>query len=88
MFESEPGTGITRRQALKRGAAVAGAAVWVAPTVQALTMSAASAQTPSGSGGTVGANAGGNGKAKKSKSHGKGTGIIQSGGRANENAGG
>lgn len=38
----------TRRQALKRGAAVAGAAVWVTPVVQALRMSPASAARPSG----------------------------------------
>ena len=38
----------TRREALKRGALVAGTAVWVTPVVQALAMSQASAQQPSG----------------------------------------
>ena len=69
-------SGITRRQALKRGAAVAGTAMWVAPTVQALTMSAASAASPSGAG------------SNRATSRGKGTGVVQSGGQANENAGG
>jgi hypothetical protein len=39
--------GTTRRQALKRGAAIAGA-VWVMPAVQALNVSPASADQPSG----------------------------------------
>lgn len=40
--------GMTRRDALKRGAVIAGTAVWVAPVVQALTVSQASAEQPSG----------------------------------------
>lgn len=62
MFESETGSGITRRQALKRGAAVAGTAVWVAPVVQALAMSPASAQQPSGGGGSRIGGGGGQGR--------------------------
>ena len=40
--------GTTRREALKKGAIVAGAAVWATPVVQALTVSQASADRPSG----------------------------------------
>lgn len=83
MSRSGSNSGISRREALKRGAAVAGAAVWVAPTVQALSMSAASAATPSGAG-----DGGGVGGSKRATTRGKGTGIVQSGGRANEHAGG
>lgn len=39
--------GMSRRDALKRGALVGGAVVWATPAVQALTMTAASAQSPS-----------------------------------------
>jgi hypothetical protein len=39
--------GTTRRQALRRGAVIAGA-VWVTPVVQALSVSKASADQPSG----------------------------------------
>jgi hypothetical protein len=39
---------MSRRQALKSGAVVVGSTVWVAPVVQALTMSQASAERPSG----------------------------------------
>lgn len=42
------GGGMSRREALKRGAVVAGTTLWVAPVVQALTVSPASAQRPSG----------------------------------------
>jgi hypothetical protein len=38
---------LTRRETLKRGAALGGALIWSVPTVQTLTMSAARAQTPS-----------------------------------------
>jgi hypothetical protein len=38
---------ITRRETLKRGAALGGALIWSVPTVQSLTMTAASAQAPS-----------------------------------------
>ena len=48
MFESDAGTGMSRRQALKRGAVVAGTAMWVTPALQVLSMSSASAQQPSG----------------------------------------
>ena len=79
MESSGSDSGITRRQALKRGAVAAGTAVWVAPAVQALTMNAASAASPSG---------GGVGGSNRATTRGKGTGIIQSGGQANEHAGG
>ena len=42
----QPGHGLTRRQALRAGA-LAGAVVWTAPVVQALTMSPAAADTTS-----------------------------------------
>lgn len=76
MGESEAGAGITRRQALKRGAVVAGTAAWVAPLVQTLAMSPASAAQPSGAG------------VRRGRGGGKGTGIVRSGGRANPRAGG
>lgn len=40
-------SGLSRREALKRGAVVAGAA-WIAPAVMALPLSSASADSPSG----------------------------------------
>ena len=56
--------GTTRREMLRRGALVGGAAIWAVPAVQALTMTAAHAATTSGSttgGGTGGGNTGGGG---------------------------
>lgn len=41
-------TALSRRDALKRGLVVGGAMVWAVPTVQALGMSAAHADEPSG----------------------------------------
>jgi hypothetical protein len=43
-------SGISRRDALKRGAVIGGAA-FVVPAVQSISMSRAAAQTPSGGGG-------------------------------------
>ena len=43
---AQPGSGLTRRQALRAGA-LAGAVVWTAPVVQALTMSPAAADSTS-----------------------------------------
>ncbi|MGH9158286.1 MAG: hypothetical protein ACRD1K_21175 [Acidimicrobiales bacterium] len=40
--------GMSRRQALRRGAAVVGTALWVVPAMQMLTVAEASAQAPSG----------------------------------------
>lgn len=48
MFEPDAGTGMSRREALRRGAVVAGTAMWVTPVLQVLSMSSASAQQPSG----------------------------------------
>lgn len=42
-------TGLSRRDALKRGVVIAGA-VWAVPVVQALSVSEASAEAPSGRG--------------------------------------
>lgn len=47
MDEMNERRGMSRRDALKRGAIVGGA-VWVVPAVHALSMSSASAQAPSG----------------------------------------
>lgn len=44
---SPEGQGITRREALKRGALLGGALVWATPAVQAIRMSPALAQVPS-----------------------------------------
>ena len=49
---------ISRRDLLKRGAVVAGAAMWAAPTVQVVNMAAAGAST----GSHVGSPVGGGGK--------------------------
>lgn len=48
MAEERP-SGITRREALKRGAVI-GTAAWVVPAVQVLRMDAAAADSPSGAG--------------------------------------
>ena len=42
--------GISRRQALKRGAAIGGAALWVTPAVQLLAITESAAEQPSGLG--------------------------------------
>jgi hypothetical protein len=55
--------GISRRDALKKGAVIASAA-WVVPAVQALSMSSASADGPSGSSNSSNNN-GNHGKNKK-----------------------
>ena len=44
---SSPNQGITRRDLLKKGAALGGAVVWVTPIVQSVGMGRAFAQTPS-----------------------------------------
>lgn len=49
MDERSEQNGISRRDALKKGAVIASAA-WVVPAVQALSMSSASADSPSGRG--------------------------------------
>lgn len=54
--EERPGSGISRRDVLKRGAVVGGAA-FVIPAVQSISMSRATAQTTSGGGGTKGSGA-------------------------------
>lgn len=65
---------LTRRQALKRGAAVAGATLWVAPVVQALSVSPASADRPSGGGGRVdGGRKGGKGAKRVNAGRGNGS---------------
>ncbi len=53
MHENESGTpngsgGISRREALKRGVVLGGAAVWAVPAVQVLNITEAAAQQPSG----------------------------------------
>lgn len=40
--------GLSRREALKRGVVLGGAALWVAPAVHVLSISEAGAQQPSG----------------------------------------
>jgi len=57
--------GLSRREALKRGAVVAGAA-WIAPAVMALPVSSASADAPSG-----GRSSAGGGQSKKNKGRNK-----------------
>ncbi|HEX2699270.1 MAG TPA: hypothetical protein VHM89_03585 [Acidimicrobiales bacterium] len=47
-FGGSSQTGATRREALKKGAAIAGATMWATPVIQALTVSPASADRPSG----------------------------------------
>lgn len=42
--------GMSRRQALKRGAVIGGAALWVAPAVQVLAITESAAEQPSGLG--------------------------------------
>lgn len=49
MYGGTDSNGLSRRDALKRGAVIAGA-VWAVPAVQALQMSSASAEAPSGQG--------------------------------------
>lgn len=44
-------SGVTRREAIKKGAIVGGTVLWVAPLVQSVGMGSASAQTPSPGGG-------------------------------------
>jgi hypothetical protein len=44
----EPSRGITRREALRRGALLGGALVWTTPIVQAIGIRPAFAQVPSG----------------------------------------
>jgi hypothetical protein len=41
-------SGISRREALRRGVVVAGSALWVTPVVQVFTVTPASAAAPSG----------------------------------------
>lgn len=60
---------LTRRQALKTGAAVAGTALWVAPAIQAMTITSASADRPSGAGNQ---SPGGRGRGKASTNPGHG----------------
>lgn len=50
-FTEEGPTGISRREALKRGAILGGAVVWATPVVQTVGMSRAFASTPSPVGG-------------------------------------
>lgn len=47
----DTGSGLTRREAIKKGAIVGGTALWAAPLVQSVGMSSAGAQTPSPGGG-------------------------------------
>jgi hypothetical protein len=47
---SEGRDGLSRRQVLKRGAVIGGAALWVTPAVQVLAVSESSAEQPSGLG--------------------------------------
>ncbi len=46
--ELRPHNGMSRREALRAGAVVAGSALWATPVVQVLSVSSASAQAPSG----------------------------------------
>ncbi|MBI1758400.1 MAG: hypothetical protein HYR62_04135 [Actinobacteria bacterium] len=46
-MEYDPGTGVTRRAALKRGAIVGGALVWTVPVVQAISLTSAHAEAAS-----------------------------------------
>ena len=60
--------GISRRDALKKGAVIASAA-WVVPAVQALSMSSASADSPSGSGKSGKGGKGGKNQKQRKKPH-------------------
>ena len=48
------GDGLSRRQALKRGAVLGGAALWMTPAVQVLAVSESSAEQPRGVGPAAG----------------------------------